>query len=226
MSTNQPPVKAIIEAALLSAGEPLNLERLQGLFAEDERPDADAIRAALDALGTEWEGRPLELRQVASGYRFQVRREYSPWLNRMTEERTPRYSRALLETLALIVYRQPITRAGIEEIRGVSVSSHLIRTLLEREWIRVVGHRDVPGKPALFGTTKKFLDYFNLKSLSDLPPLADIQPLDHLQEELAFPVGVAAAMADGAAADADESAADDAETEEQPARARELAALH
>jgi segregation and condensation protein B len=163
------------------------MERLQALFNEDERPDNDGIRAILDELATEWEGRPLALQQVASGWRFQVRTELAPWLNRLSEEKTPRYSRALLETLALIVYRQPITRAGIEEIRGVSVSSNIIRTLLERDWIRVVGHRDVPGKPALFGTTKKFLDYFNLKSLSDLPPLADIQPLDHLQEEFSFP---------------------------------------
>lgn len=186
MSTNLTPVKAVIEAALLSAGEALNIERLQALFAEDERPAADEIRALLGQLATEWEGRPLELKQVGSGWRFQVRQEFAPWLARLTEERAPRYSRALLETLALIVYRQPITRAGIEEIRGVSVSSQIIRTLLDREWIRVVGHRDVPGKPALFGTTKKFLDYFNLKSLGELPPLADIQPLDHLQEEIEF----------------------------------------
>lgn len=186
MSTKPTPVKAVIEAALLCAGEPLNIERLQALFAEDECPAADELRAHLETLAGEWEGRPLELKQVGSGYRFQVRQELAPWLGRLSEERAPRYSRALLETLALIVYRQPITRAGIEEIRGVTVSSQIIRTLIEREWIRVVGHRDVPGKPALFGTTKKFLDYFNLKSLGELPPLADIQPLDHLQEELEF----------------------------------------
>ncbi len=186
MSTNPAPIKAIIEAALLSAGEPLNIERLQSLFTDDERPAPDEIRGLLEGLAGEWEGRPLELKQVGSGYRFQVRQELAPWLGRLSEERAPRYSRALLETLALIVYRQPITRAGIEEIRGVTVSSQIIRTLLDREWIRVVGHRDVPGKPALFGTTKKFLDYFNLKSLGELPPLADIQPLDHLQEELGF----------------------------------------
>jgi segregation and condensation protein B len=187
MSTNPTPVKAVIEAALLCAGEPLNIERLQSLFDEDERPAPDEIRGVLEELAGEWEERPLELKQVGSGYRFQARQVLAPWLGRLSEERAPRYSRALLETLALIVYRQPITRAGIEEIRGVTVSSQIIRTLLEREWIRVVGHRDVPGKPALFGTTKKFLDYFNLKSLGELPPLADIQPLDHLQEELGFP---------------------------------------
>jgi segregation and condensation protein B len=183
---NQPPLKAIIEAALLNAGQPLNIERLQALFPEDERPESDAVKAALDELTADWEGRSVELKQVASGYRFQVRSEFAPWIGRLSEERQPRYSRALLETLALIVYRQPITRAGIEEIRGVSVSSHIIRTLLEREWIRVVGHRDVPGRPALYGTTKRFLDYFNLRSLSELPALAEIKPLDQLQANLGF----------------------------------------
>lgn len=228
MSTNPTPVKAIIEAALLSAGEPLNLERLSSLFTEDERPAADEIRAVLAGLAGEWEGRPLELKQVGSGWRFQVRRELAPWIGRLSEERAPRYSRALLETLALIVYRQPITRAGIEEIRGVTVSSQIIRTLLDRDWIRVVGHRDVPGKPALFGTTKKFLDYFNLKSLGELPPLADIQPLDHLQEEFGFDAGGAAAeeevraAANTEAADEDDrEAAEEGETREarEPAQA-------
>ncbi len=203
MSPKPTPYKAVIEAALLSAGEPLNIERLQALFAEDERPASDEIRVVLDTLAGEWEDRPLELKQVGSGFRFQVRSELAPWLSRLTEERAPRYSRALLETLSLIVYRQPITRAGIEEIRGVTVSSQIIRTLIEREWIRVVGHRDVPGKPALFGTTKKFLDYFNLKSLGELPPLADIQPLDHLQEELGF-------VGDDAGADGVKTAVDEA----------------
>lgn len=189
MSTNQPPLKAIIEAALLNAGQPLGIDRLQALFPEDERPATDAVKAALDELAVDWEGRPAELRQVASGYRFQLRAEFAPWIGRLSEERQPRYSRALLETLALIVYRQPITRAGIEEIRGVSVSSQIIRTLLEREWVRVVGHRDVPGRPALYGTTKRFLDYFNLRSLGDLPPLADIKPLDQLQANLEFLAG-------------------------------------
>lgn len=187
MSMNQPPLKAIIEAALLNAGHPLGIERLQALFPDDERPESDAVKAALDELAADWEGRSVELKQVASGWRFQVRSEFAPWIGRLSEERQPRYSRALLETLALIVYRQPITRAGIEEIRGVSVSSQIIRTLLEREWIRVVGHRDVPGRPALYGTTKKFLDYFNLRSLSELPPLAEIKPLDQLQADLGFP---------------------------------------
>jgi segregation and condensation protein B len=194
MSTNQPPVKDIIEAALLCADQPLNLERLAGLFDEDARPAAKEIEAALDALAREWAGRTLELKQVSSGFRLQVRQEYAPWVGRLAEERAPRYSRALLETLALVVYRQPITRAGIEEIRGVSVSTHIIKTLMEREWIRIVGYRDVPGKPALYGTTRKFLDYFNLQSLSELPALADIKPIDHLQKELEL-----AAAADEAA---------------------------
>jgi segregation and condensation protein B len=201
MSTNPPPTKDIIEAALLCADQPLTLERLADLFDEDARPAPEELRAALDAIAAEWAGRTLELRQVSSGYRLQVRQEYAPWVGRLAEERAPRYSRALLETLALIVYRQPITRAGIEEIRGVSVSTHIIKTLLESEWISVVGHRDVPGKPALYGTTRKFLDYFNLQSLSELPALADIKPIDHLQKELDL---AAAAVGATAAAPASE----------------------
>ncbi|MCC6209056.1 MAG: SMC-Scp complex subunit ScpB [Gammaproteobacteria bacterium] len=196
MSTNPPPIKDIIEAALLCADQPLTLERLAELFDEDARPAPEEFRAALDTIAAEWDGRTLELKQVSSGYRLQVRQEFATWVGRLAEERAPRYSRALLETLALIVYRQPITRAGIEEIRGVSVSTYIIKTLLEREWVRVVGHRDVPGKPALYGTTRKFLDYFNLESLSELPALADIKPIDHLQKEM----DLAAAAADDAAA--------------------------
>lgn len=187
MSPNQPPVKEIVEAALLSAGEPLTIDRLLTLFADDERPSREDVRSALDELAEDYSGRTLELKQVGSGFRLQVRQTYAPWMGRLEEERPPRYSRALMETLALIVYRQPITRAGIEEIRGVSVSSSIVKTLQEREWVRVVGHRDVPGKPALYGTTRKFLDYFNLKSLSELPELSDIRPVDHLQEELELP---------------------------------------
>ncbi|MCC6301178.1 MAG: SMC-Scp complex subunit ScpB [Gammaproteobacteria bacterium] len=195
MSTNRPSTKDILEAALLCADQPLSLERLAGLFEEEARPAQEEIRSLLATLAEEWNGRTLELREVSSGFRLQVRQEYAPWVGRLAEERAPRYSRALLETLALIVYRQPITRAGIEEIRGVSVSTHIIKTLMEREWIRVVGYRDVPGKPALYGTTRKFLDYFNIQSLSDLPALADIKPIDHLQKELDL-----AAAADEAAA--------------------------
>lgn len=215
MSMNPPPLKSIVEAALLSGGQPLGIERLQALFPEGEQPSAEELQAALGELAADWEGRSLELRQVSSGYRFQVRAEFAPWLGRLSEERQPRYSRALLETLALIVYRQPITRAGIEEIRGVTVSSNIIRTLLEREWIRVVGHRDVPGKPALYGTTKKFLDYFNLRSLSDLPVLADIKPIDPPQESFEFTVAAPANEEGGEAgteAGAEPGADDQAET--------------
>lgn len=202
MSTNPPPIKDILEAALLCADQPLTLERLADLFDEDARPAPEELAAALDAIAAEWAGRALELKQVSSGYRLQVRQEFAPWVGRLAEERAPRYSRALLETLALIVYRQPITRAGIEEIRGVSVSTHIIKTLLEREWIRVVGHRDVPGKPALYGTTRRFLDYFNLQSLSELPALADIKPIDHLQKEFDLTAAVdGAAVAPDAASE-------------------------
>ena len=184
MSMNSPQLKDIIEAALFVAGEPLSIDRLCALFPEEERPDRNEVHAMLGALQQEWDGRSMDLKQVGSGYRFQVRQEFAPWLARLSEERAPRYSRALLETLALIVYRQPITRASIEEIRGVSVSTSIIKTLTDRDWVRIVGHRDVPGKPALYGTTKRFLDDFNIKSLTELPPLSDIRPIDHLQEEL------------------------------------------
>jgi len=191
-------LKNILEAVLLAADRPLTVNHLEILFElDEERPTRDEIRKALHEMEEEYATRGFELKQVASGYRLQVRQDYSLWVGRLWEEKPARYSRALLETLALIVYRQPITRAGIEEIRGVSVSTHIIKTLMEREWIRVVGYRDVPGKPALYGTTRKFLDYFNIQSLSDLPALADIRPIDHLQKELDL---AAAANAAGSAA--------------------------
>lgn len=174
----------IVEAALFAAGEPLSLERLQGLFVEEEQPSKDALRQALTALEGACEGRGVELREVASGFRFQARAEVATWVSRLWEERPPRYSRALLETLALIAYRQPITRAEIEDIRGVTVSTNIIRTLQEREWVRVVGHRDVPGKPAMYATTRQFLDYFDLRSLNDMPPLAELRDIDKINEEL------------------------------------------
>lgn len=175
----------IIEAALFSAGHTLNINRLIDLFPLDQHPGKDAIKAALNALQEQYlEHTSLELKEVSSGYRFQVRDDYSSWVAKLFEERPARYSRATLETLALITYRQPITRAEIEEVRGVSVSSQIIKTLLERDWIRVVGHRDVPGKPALYSTTKDFLDYFNLKSLDELPPLADLRDIDAINAEL------------------------------------------
>ena len=176
----------IIEAALLAAGSSLSKERLLELFTEEEKVKPNDIKAAVEQLQQEAEGRGVELVEVASGYRYQARQEYAEWIARLWEERPARYSRALLETLSLIAYRQPATRSDVEQVRGVGVSSSIIKTLLEREWIRVVGHRDVPGKPALYATTKQFLDYFNLKSLDELPSLSEIKDLDNLNPELKF----------------------------------------
>ena len=170
-------VKMIVEGLLLAAGRPLTLDNIIQVFSKEEQPDRKELIAVMDSIAEECDGRGFELKEVASGYRFQVKQELSEWVAKLWEERPPRYTRALLETLALVAYRQPITRGDIEEIRGVGVSSNIIRTLLDREWIRVVGHRDVPGRPAMFATTKQFLDYFNLKSLQDLPPLSEIKDL-------------------------------------------------
>lgn len=168
----------LLEAILLAAGRPLTLERLAELFEEYERPEPAHLRAGLAVLGGSCRKRGFELKEVASGYRLQVREKYAPWVGRLWEERPPRYSRAMLETLALIAYRQPITRGEIEEVRGVAVNSQIVKTLLERDWIRVVGYRDVPGRPAMFATTKTFLDYFDLRSLDQLPPLAGVRQLE------------------------------------------------
>ncbi|MES2821490.1 MAG: SMC-Scp complex subunit ScpB [Pseudomonadota bacterium] len=169
---------SLLEAFLLASGKPQSLERLFELFEEGERPEPAVFKKALVLLGKSCEGRAFELKEVASGYRLQVRERYAPWVGRLWEERPQRYSRAMLETLALIAYRQPITRGEIEDVRGVAVNSHIIKTLLEREWVRVVGHRDVPGRPAMFATTRQFLDHFNLKNLDDLPPLAALRELE------------------------------------------------
>jgi len=177
-------LRQIIEGVLLAAGKPMSIAALSEIFLEAERPDNDQIREALQQIADDCEARGFELKEVASGFRLQVRQHLSPWIARLSEEKPQRYTRALLETLGLIAYRQPITRGDIEEIRGVAVSSTIIRTLLDREWIRVVGHRDVPGRPAMFATTRQFLDYFNLKSLQELPPLAEIRDLDQLTPEL------------------------------------------
>lgn len=171
-------IQSILEAALMVAGEPLTIAALQNLFAEDERPSTAEVRTMLSSITARHEQTGIELKEVASGFRLQAKAELSPWLAKLWAERTPRYSRAFLETLAIIAYRQPITRAEIEEIRGVTVSSHIIKILLEREWIRVVGYRDLPGKPAILGTTKTFLDHFNLKSLTELPSLAEFRDLE------------------------------------------------
>lgn len=180
------PLKHILEAALMAYGNPLSIERMQSLFDEAQQPAKETIEQALAELQSDLNDRGIELVEVASGYRLQVKTIVAPWVARLWEERPQRYSRALLETLALIAYRQPITRGDIEDVRGVVVSSNIIKTLLEREWVKVVGHRDVPGRPALYATTKEFLDYFNLKNLSELPSLAEIKDLDEVNRALEF----------------------------------------
>jgi segregation and condensation protein B len=176
--------KQIIEAALLAAGRPLLIDQMLELFEEGERPERKALRELLAEIGRDYEGRGIELREVGSGFRIQVRAEYTPWVSRLWAERPSRYSRALMETLALVAYRQPITRGEIEDVRGVAVSTNIIRSLTERDWVRVVGHRDVPGMPALYGTTRNFLDYFSLKNLNELPTLSEIRDLDSINHEL------------------------------------------
>jgi segregation and condensation protein B len=190
-------LKGIVEAALLAYGQPLTVEQLREIFDEFERPDAVAVRKALAALADDCEGRPMELVEVASGWRLQVRSQFSSRLSKLWQERPTRYSRALLETLALIAYRQPITRGEIENVRGVTVNPNIIRTLTERGWIRVVGHREVPGHPELLGTTREFLDYFSLKSLDELPSLAALRDMDDVGIQLEFdgPLTVQAAPA-------------------------------
>jgi len=178
-------IKQIVEAALLCADEPLTIDLLERLFA-DEECDKATLKTVIEQIEHDCAERGVELKRVASGYRFQVRQELAPWMSRMWEDRPPRYSRAVLETLALIAYKQPVTRGDIEQVRGVAVSSNMIRALLERDWIRVVGYREVPGRPAMYGTTKAFLDYFNLKSLDELPTLPEIRALiEPIEAELA-----------------------------------------
>ena len=179
-----PELKIILEAVLLAAGEPLSLDRLLDIFPETERPEREVLRSTLVKLAADYAGRGMELAEVASGFRLQVPGTFAPWVSRLWEERAAHYSRALLETLALIAYRQPITRGEIEEVRGVSLSSSIMKTLQERDWIKVIGHREVPGRPALYATTRDFLDYFSLKSLSELPPLTTPRDLDVISAEL------------------------------------------
>ena len=180
-------LKNILEAVLLAADRTLTVVQLETLFElDEERPTRDEIRQALHEMADDYASRGYELKQVASGFRLQVKQEYATWVSRLWEEKPARYTRALLETMALIAYRQPITRGEIEEVRGVSVSSNIVKTLLERDWIKVLGHKDVPGKPSLYGTTKEFLDYFNLNSLDQLPTLAEIKDLDNIHPELAL----------------------------------------
>ena len=183
----QKEIKYFIEAALLAAGRPLNIDQLKDLFDGRSAVEKAEIRAAIAELNDEYEERGIVIGEVASGFRMQIREAMVDRLEKLWEERSPRYSRALFETLALIAYRQPITRGEIEEVRGVSVSSNIVRTLIERDWVRVVGHRDVPGRPEMFGTTKVFLDYFGLKKLEDLPPLADLSDWESLRVQLNLP---------------------------------------
>jgi len=185
MRVSKQQLKQIIEGALLAIGQPMSRDKMQSLFVdEDEIPSKDDLNEALLDIQKSCEGRGFELKEVASGWRFQVREEMAPWVNRLWDEKPQKYSRALLETLALIAYRQPITRGDIEEIRGVAVSSHIVKTLVEREWIKVVGHRDVPGRPSLYATTRQFLDYFDLRSLEGLPSLGEIADIEALEAQL------------------------------------------
>lgn len=180
-------LKDIVEAALFATSEPLSVARILELFGEDERPDSRSVRAVLADLDDEYRGRPLQLAETAGGFRFQVRSEFSPWVGRLFEEKPGRYSRAVLETLAIIAYRQPVTRGEIEDIRGVSVSTGVLRTLLDREWVHPVGHREVPGRPALYATTRHFLDCFSLKSLDELPTLKELGEMPDSQPPIEPP---------------------------------------
>ncbi len=230
-------LKHVIEAALLAAGRPISVDEFRKLLASGkDEPPRQEIREAVKALQADYAERGIELAEVASGFRIQVRPSMSPWLTKLWEIRPPRYSRALMETLAIIAYRQPVTRGDVEDVRGVGVSTGIIRTLLERGWVRVVGHRDVPGKPEMFGTTKEFLDYFGLKSLKNLPPLEELKDLDALNVQLELPEGVGegsvpdegspAASEDGETATAENPVQDSAsKAEESAADVAGLAAL-
>jgi segregation and condensation protein B len=231
---NESYIRNVIEAALLAAGGPLPVTELVRLFDDSVRPGGAAVRAALDTLVAEYAGRGIELKETASGFRIQVRRELAAEISRLWPERATRYSRALLETLALIAYRQPITRAEIEAVRGVTVNPNITRTLIERNWVRVVGHRDVPGHPELLGTTREFLDYFGLKNLDDLPPLAELKALGEVnlqlglagQEAAAAPGAEGVPDADGAARPEDTASGEDvADEDERSAEAGDPAAL-
>jgi len=188
---NPTELKILLEATLLAAGRPVTAPQLLELFDERERPSEEALLEALTQLAAEYETRGIELLEVASGWRIQIKQKCVDVVSRLWQERPSRYSRALLETLALIAYRQPITRSEIEEIRGVAISSSIMRTLQERNWIRTVGHREVPGRPELLGTTKDFLDYFGLQSLDQLPTLAELRDLDNVGVQLELPAGEA-----------------------------------
>jgi segregation and condensation protein B len=227
---NEHYVKNVLEAALLAAGRPLTMDELVGVFDERDQSSPDEVRTAIAALRAEYETRGLELKEVASGYRIQISASVAEPVSRLWQEKPPKYSRAMLETLALVAYRQPITRGEIEQVRGVAVNPNIIKTLLERNWIRVVGHRDVPGRPELLGTTREFLDYFGLKKLDDLPTLAQLKEMEALRVQLSLPGAEpeVAETASGETAEAEaagddsargESADADAADDEDPARA-------
>ena len=221
-------ITRIVEAALLAASQPLTLAQLNALFPEDQPAPAGSVAQAIEALQAACAERGVELVELASGFRYQVKSDVHPWVARLWTERQTRYTRATLETLALIAYRQPITRGEIEQVRGVAVSSNIIKSLEEREWIRVVGHRDVPGKPALFGTTKGFLDYFGLKRLDELPPLSELKEIGELEPQFQFdgqkdsgpangePADGQPIAAGGIGNDADTATDTDAETDATP----------
>ncbi|MFC6632228.1 SMC-Scp complex subunit ScpB [Microbulbifer taiwanensis] len=209
-------LRRIVEGALLAAGQPLSEDRLLSLIDEGERPEKAELKEVLQQIADSCAERGFELKQVASGWRYQVPEDLAPWINRLWEEKPQKYSRATLETLAIIAYRQPITRGDIEEIRGVAVSSHIVKSLSERGWIKVVGQRDVPGKPSLYATTREFLDYFNLRTLDDLPTLAEIRDIDSLNQALDLDqqVGAAPEQAQGDEADVESASAEPAPAEE------------
>ncbi|MEM7563027.1 MAG: SMC-Scp complex subunit ScpB [Pseudomonadota bacterium] len=203
---NSEKLKPILEALFAAADKPLSVNQIFDLFVGDlDQPGKDDIRKAIHELVEKYENSGFELKQVASGFRFQVRADYETWVARLWEQKPPRYSRALMETLALIAYRQPITRGEIEDIRGVSVSTNIIKTLQEREWVKPLGHKDVPGRPTLYGTTREFLDYFNLKSLNQLPTLAEIRDLDQFSPEFPFEEGAGPVATDSPQAEHDSS---------------------
>jgi len=214
-------LKIVVEAALLAAGRPLRIDDVLQLFeGSGVSPERKEVREALAGLAQDWDGRALELVEVSSGFRLQVRKDFSIWMGRLWAERPPRYSRALMETLALIAYRQPVTRGEIEDVRGVGVSPNITRTLLEREWIRIIGHRETPGRPALFGTTATFLNDFGLKALDELPPLSEIRDLDKIPGDLFAEVPMAEI---GPGPDDDPGPQDDAEISAETAQGRPVA---
>jgi segregation and condensation protein B len=206
-------LKNIVEAILLGAGRPLSIDQLLTTVGEQEMVDRNLIRDAISELQTEYETRGIALVQVGSGYRVQIRETMRPWVSRLWEEKPARYSRALLETISLIAYRQPITRGEIEDVRGVAVSTNIIKTLLEREWVHVIGHREVPGRPAMYGTTRKFLDYFSLKGLSDLPSLAELRDLSAIGKDLELDLSEIPGLEMESAADNDVSESEEIVTE-------------